>query len=290
MASYFKNKFFVIFVCVAIVLTAVPSVLSVMGEGDVVRNALNTAATPFRRLFVWIGDGIGGFVEYFTEFDRVRDENEHLRLQLDALKDKLYDADVKAEENEWLREFISLKNENEDFVLCDALIIGRESGNYMTVFTLDRGSLSGIEVNMPVITENGVVGHITEVGLNWSKAATVLEHTSSIGVFCERNGELGLCEGSYELREKYKCEINYLDSDADIKIGDRFLTSGIGGLYPRGLAVGEVISVYPDNYSRGLVAEVVPLVDFSELSRVMIITDYADDSAFENADNGGIEE
>lgn len=290
MSRFFKNRFFVLLTCIAIVLTVVPSVLSLTGNGGIVRNAANAAVSPIRHFFVWLGDGIGGFSEYFTEFDRVRDENAQLRSQLNALKDRLYEADVKSEENAWLRSFLALKRENEDFELCDALIIGRESGNYMTVFTLDRGSSSGVEVNMPVVTERGVVGYITEVGTNWSKAATVLEYSSSVGVFCERSGALGLCEGTYELRSESKCVINYLDSDADVKPGDRFVTSGLGGIYPRGLYVGEVISVYPDNYSRGLVAEIAPLVDFSSLSRVMIITAYEDDGAVTEPAGGGEEQ
>ncbi|MBQ7011363.1 MAG: rod shape-determining protein MreC [Clostridia bacterium] len=278
MARFFKNRFFVILTCVAIVLTVVPSVLSLTGNSGLVRNAANAIVSPVRHFFVWVGEGLGGFGEYFTEFDRVRDENAELRSQLNALKDRLYEADVKNEENGWLRTFLGLKRENEDFVFCDALIIGRESGNYMTVFTLDRGSSSGVEVNMPVVTGDGVVGYITEVGINWSKAATLLEYTSSVGVFCERSGALGLCEGTYELRTQSKCIINYLDSDADVRPGDRFVTSGLGGIYPRGLYVGEVISVYPDNYSRGLVAEISPMVDLSSLSRVMIITSYEEDA------------
>ena len=276
MARFFKNRFFVILTCVAIVLTVVPSVLSLTGNSGLVRNAANAIVSPVRHFFVWVGEGLGGFSAYFTEFDRVRDENAELRSQLNALKDRLYDADVKSEENGWLRSFLGLKRENEDFVFCDALIIGRESGNYMTVFTLDKGSNSGIEVNMPVVTPDGVVGYITEVGINWSKAATILEYTSSVGVFCERSGALGLCEGTYELRTQSKCMINYLDSDADVRPGDRFITSGLGGIYPRGLYVGEVISVYPDNYSRGLIAEITPMADLSEISRVMIITAYED--------------
>lgn len=276
MARFFKNKFFVILTCVAIVLTVVPSVLSLTGNSGIVRNAANAIVSPVRHFFVWVGEGLGGFSAYFTEFDRVRDENAELRSQLNALKDRLYEADVKSEENGWLRSFLGLKRENEDFVFCDALIIGRESGNYMTVFTLDRGSSSGIEVNMPVVTPDGVVGYITEVGINWSKAATILEYTSSVGVFCERSGALGLCEGTYELRTQSKCMINYLDSDADVRPGDRFVTSGLGGIYPRGLYVGEVISVYPDNYSRGLIAEITPMADLSDISRVMIITAYED--------------
>ena len=276
MARFFKNRFFVILTCVAIVLTVVPSVLSLTGNSGIVRNVANAIVSPVRHFFVWVGEGLGGFSAYFTEFDRVRDENAELRSQLNALKDRLYDADVKSEENGWLRSFLGLKRENEDFVFCDALIIGRESGNYMTVFTLDKGSNSGIEVNMPVVTPDGVVGYITEVGINWSKAATILEYTSSVGVFCERSGALGLCEGTYELRTQSKCMINYLDSDADVRPGDRFITSGLGGIYPRGLYVGEVISVYPDNYSRGLIAEITPMADLSDISRVMIITAYED--------------
>ena len=291
MKRFFKNRFFIMLLCVAIVLTVVPSVLSFMGLGSVVRNAIGVCVAPARQFFLWVGNGIGGFAEYFTEFERVKEENSELRSRLELLEDQIYNASVRAEENEWLRAFLSLKRENEDFRFCDALIVGRESGNYMTVFTLDRGSAAGVEVNMPVVTDRGVVGYITEVGLTWSKAATLLEDSAAVGVYCERSGALGLAEGSYELREKALCRVNYLDPNADVKAGDRFVTSGIGSVYPRGLYVGEVVSVYPDNYGRGLIAEISPMVDLSSLSRVMIITDFAEEehNTSHIEENGGAE-
>ena len=284
MTRFFKSWTFILLLCVALILTIVPSVLSLMGQGTVVRNAIGVMLSPARNFFSWIGEGFAGFVEYFTEFDRVKEENAELRAQLEGLGDELYAAQVKSEENEWLRSFLGLKRENTDFSFCEARIIGRESGSYMTVFTLDCGSANGIEINMPVVTARGIVGSVTEVGLNWCKATTILEYTSSVGVYCERSGALGLCEGTYELRERSLCRISYLDENADVRIGDRFVTSGLGSVFPMGLAVGEVRALYPDSYGRGLIAEIAPLADFTDLSRVMVITGFQNDA--ENLTDG----
>ncbi len=274
MASFFKSKTFIVLLCAALVAVIVPSVLSAVGAGFVVRNAVNTLLSPVRSLFAWIGDGIGGFFTYFGEFDRIRAENDELRGKVRQMSDELYAARVAEEENEWLRSFLSLRREHTDYRFRDAMIVGRESGNYATVFTLDAGSLQGVAVNMPVVTERGVVGAVTEVGLNWCKATAVIEHGSSVGVYCERSGAVGIAEGTYELRSRSLCRVNYLDAGADVAVGDRFFTSGLGSVYPKGLYLGEVTRLYTDEYGRGMIAELTPAADFSALSRVMILTAY----------------
>lgn len=274
MAQFFKSKTFIVLLCVALVAVIVPSVLSAVGAGFAVRDAVNTVLTPVRSFFVWIGDGIGGFFEYFGEFDRIRAENDELRIKLEQANDQLYAARVAGEENEWLRSFLGLRREHTDYRFQDAMIVGRESGNYMTVFTLNAGTLQGVAVNMPVVTERGVVGAVTEVGLTWSKATTVIEYGSSVGVYCERSGAIGIAEGTYELRSRSLCRVNYLDATADVAVGDRFFTSGLGNVYPRGMCLGEVSRIYADEYGRGMIAELAPAVDLSSLSRVMIVTSY----------------
>ena len=156
----------------------------------------------------------------------------------------------------------------------EASVIGRESGNYSTVYTLSKGTMHDIKVNMPVITEDGVVGYVTEVGPTWCRAVSIIETASAVGAYIERSGELGLIEGSYELRFEGKCRMIRLPADADVHEGDRVLTSGLGSIYPRGLFVGEVVSVDADPYSSTLTAVVQPKVDYSSLVKVMIIKDY----------------
>ena len=272
--EFFKNKFFIITLVVALLLSIVPTVLCAMGQGSYVRKALQTAAQPFSWAFTKIGEGLSGFSVYFQKLSDLQKENEELRAQLDDYRDRIYNAKMLEEENKWLSDYLGLKKEHSDFLFEEASVIGRESGNYRTVYTLSKGTMHDIKVNMPVITEDGVVGYVTEVGPTWCRAVSIIETASAVGAYIERSGELGLIEGSYELRFEGKCRMIRLPADADVHEGDRVLTSGLGSIYPRGLFVGEVVSVDADPYSRTLTAVVQPKVDYSSLVKVMIIKDY----------------
>ncbi|MDD6260638.1 MAG: rod shape-determining protein MreC [Clostridiales bacterium] len=272
--KFFKNKFFIITLVVALLLSIIPTVLCAMGQGSYVRKALQTAAQPFSWAFTKIGEGLSGFSVYFQKLSDLQKENEELRAQLDDYRDRIYNAKMLEEENKWLSDYLGLKKEHSDFLFEEASVIGRESGNYSTVYTLSKGTMHDIKVNMPVITEDGVVGYVTEVGPTWCRAVSIIETASAVGAYIERSGELGLIEGSYELRFEGKCRMIRLPADADVHEGDRVLTSGLGSIYPRGLFVGEVVSVDADPYSRTLTAVVQPKVDYSSLVKVMIIKDY----------------
>lgn len=274
MKEFLKTKTFIVLLCVALVLTIVPSVLYSMGLSSVLKSAANVVIMPFQKAFNYAADALDGFVSYFTEFDRLAEENESLRAELEELREKSYDAAEIENEYKWLTEYLELKREHTDFIMTSANVTGRESGNYMTVFTLDRGSAHGINVGMPVITADGVVGYVAEVGVNWSKVKTLLESTVSIGVYVERSGEIGLVTSDYIMSRENICEMKYLPDDADVKIGDRVLTSGYGTVYPRGLVLGYVSDIKHDDYSQSTVAYITPTAELSDLMKVMIITDY----------------
>jgi putative intracellular protease/amidase len=87
-------------------------------------------------------------------------------------------------------------------------------------------------------------------------------------------GELGLVEGVYELKDNGICKMSYLPSEADIRVGDVILSSGVGSFYPRGLVIGSVIGLVPDEYSRTLEAQIQPASDLSDLRSVMIIKSF----------------
>lgn len=274
MGRFFKSRFFVVTVIVALILIIVPSVLSAMGLSSYVRGALGMIAAPFQHAFTFVTDAVAGFGDYFTALEELTAENEELRRRLEAANDQLYNASLLEEENEWMRDYLGLKRLHVDYEFEAATIIGREAGSYLTVFTLNRGSLHGIEVDMPVLVDTGIVGAVVEVGPTWCRVKTMLETASALGAYVERSAQNGLVSGSFALASEGKCVMEYLGADADIRVGDRILTSGVGSIYPAGLLIGEVTAVTPDPYSRGLTAEITPAVDIGELRRVMILTGF----------------
>lgn len=270
----FKSRFFIISLCAALLLSIVPGVLCAMGQGSYVRSAIVTVSMPFRWAFTKVGEGISGFSMYFRTLEELRDENEALRAELDSYKNLVYDAELIEEENDFLNSFLGIKEEHVDFLFENATVVGHESTNYRSVLTLSKGTLHGVEVNMPVITEEGLVGHITEVGATWSKAEIITESSSAVGGYIERSGTLGIVEGTYELRAEGLCRMVYIEADSDIRVGDKVLSSGVGEVYPRGLLIGKVTAVSVDENTRTLTALIEPAADLDSVSKVMIITEY----------------
>jgi rod shape-determining protein MreC len=246
-----------------------------MGLSDYLRGTLQTVASPFQRAFTWAADALSGFGEYFTAFDELSAENEALRKQLDEASDQLYNARLLEEENEWLRNYLGLKRLHTDYRFEEATVIGREGGNSITVLTLNRGSLHGIKEGMPVMTDAGIVGAVVEVGATWCRAETLLETAAAVGAYVERSAQSGVVSGSFSLSSEGFCVMQYLPDGADIRVGDRIITSGVSSIYPPGLYIGEVTAIMPDPYSRSVTAEIALAVKPSELSRVMILTDFA---------------
>lgn len=274
MRDFFRSRFFTVLVIIAMFMVIVPSVFGAMGLSGALKNAVNTVFTPVQKLFLYVADAAEGFGDYFTEFDRIIDENKELRELNSSLQDRISAAEETEQMNEWLFDFLELKREHTDYKFQPAAVTGRESDNYKTVFILDKGSAQGIEVNMPVISSDGIVGHVTEVGTDWCKVLTLLESGVSVGANVERSGEIGVVSGDYTLAKEGLCKMDYLAADADIKEGDRIVSSGYGSVYPRGLVIGYVESVEKDSASRALSVTVRPSADTSDVSRLMILTDY----------------
>lgn len=277
--KFLKSKFFIITTAVVLSLALITGILSLVGFSGPVKLVLGTLSKPFSWVGAYFADAVNGFVEVFTDYDELKAENEALRAELDALRGESYDADVLEKENEWLKDYIGLATDHPSFELTDAHVIGRVTDSYSTTLTLDRGAIHGVKADMAVITADGVFGHVVEVGLDYCKVSGLIETASSVGVYAERTGATGVVSGDAELRGGGTCRMSYIDSEADVRIGDKIYTSGgTGSGYPAGLFIGTVSSIEADESTRQLVATITPSVDFSDLSslgRMMIITGYA---------------
>ena len=270
----FQNKFFLICLCIALVLTIVPSVFSLMGYRSLAKNIVGTVTMPVRWVATVIGDSFSGFGKYFGSIKALNDQNQALIEENAALKEQLADAELLERENERLRDYLDMKNQYPSFSMEEGMIISHSSGNYITNFTLNRGTLHGIAVNMPVVTKDGIVGYVVEVGLNWCMVSTLIETATSVGAYIPRSEVVGIVSGDYSMRQEGTCKISYIDADADIQVGDVVYSSGTGSVYPADLKIGTITSIEVDEYNRTLVATVSPAVDFSELKWVMVITGY----------------
>lgn len=281
-----KNKFFVIVVSVAIVMAMVPTVLSFMGRTDIIRSGLNLCATPFRLAFGWIADGVSGFFEYFSGVDRLIKENESLRNELEEYREAMARAELAEGENKWLRDQMGLVESLSGYTMIDAKVVGRSSNSYSVTYTLNRGFEQGIEVNMAVVTADGIAGYISEVGLGWSRAVAITDPTSAVGVYNTSYGFYGTVEGSVEHRQDGVCIMNsgmVYGGGELLEKGTMLYSGGYGGIFPEGFAVGRVADTIEDGFSHSVIYLIEPAVDFDRISSVMIVTGRS------SQDNGGNE-
>ncbi len=277
----FQNNFFIICLCIALVLTIVPSVFSIMGYRSLAKNIVGTVTMPVRWVATVVADSFEGFAKYFGNMKALNEENEALIEENEALKEQLANAELLERENERLRDYLDMKNQYPSFSMEEGMVISHSSGNYITNFTLNRGTLHGIAVNMPVVTKDGIVGYVVEVGLNWCMVSTLIETATSVGVYIPRSEVQGIVSGDYSMRQEGTCKISYIDAEADIQIGDVVYSSGAGSVYPADLKIGTVTAIEVNEYNRTLVVTVTPAVDFSQLKWVMIITGYEKNSGMQ---------
>lgn len=282
--KFFKSRFFIVCAAIALLLVVVPSALSIFGYTGFFRGAIKTVATPFEWCGTKIANGVSGFVSVFRDYDELKRENEELKDKLNALEQKDYENDVLREENSWLKQYLDLKNKNPSFRLSEATVVSRESGSYSTVLTLNKGTMHGIKKNMPVVTEDGVFGYVSECGPSWAKVVSIAETASSVGVYTERTGVTGVVTGSASLREEGICLMSYINAGADIKVGDKIYTGGSGAIYPSGLLVGEVTEITADEATRTLTAKIRPAVELSNIDNIqklMIVVGFASGNSTE---------
>ena len=245
-----------------------------MGNGNVLKNAVNVISTPFRYIALKIGEGYRGFEHYLKNIDSLYEENESLRDNIDDLEAELEKYKGASEENERLREYLNIIKTHPDLSMIEALVTGSSGENFITFLTLNKGSGDGVELGMPIIVSQGLVGSVCEVGYSWCRVRVISEASSGVGAYVKRSGEVGVLSGIVPNKDGISCTLEYIDENADIKIGDSIYTSGMGSNYPRDIYIGKVTAIDVDKYLRTKVVTIECAVNAADLEYVMIITGY----------------
>ena len=277
--SRIKNRFFIACLSVALAIALFTGVFAVMGWGSLLQRMGSEMLYPFQWVGAKVGSGISGFFSYFEDMKDLRQELESLKEENESLKGQLIDAEILADENSWLYRYLSMKEEHEDYSLCAASVISSssssgEGGNYALSLTLNRGTSSGVQTGMPVVTSSGLVGVVVETGIHHCLVSTLLDTSVSVGAVTTRTTQNGLCEGDYENLHNGCATLRGLPEESDVAVGDIVITSGRGSVYPYGIPIGRVVSIRSNAYSRTTEATVEPFTDFESLTQVVILTEY----------------
>ena len=274
--KYIKNKIFLVSLTLALCFVMIFSVFYVMGIHNLPASMIQAAMKPFQTMFTNISEALDGYMIYFSNVKQLYEENRALQERVDQLENQLNDAQLAVKENSALREYLGIRDRYEALYAVGAQVLGKSDGTYLQYITLNKGSSSGIKENMPVITQNGLVGYVCDVSINSCRVSTILQYDTGVGVYVQRTGDVGLSDCPYAMGEQGLLRVIYLPESAKLQIGDRIVTGDLGDIYPSGLTVGHVIEIMPDLYNRTLTATIKPAVDFETLDQVYVVTGFAE--------------
>lgn len=283
--GFIKNKpvlVTIIVVIIIILLMALTSGTNKVSEGTTV---VGSAFMPLQSFFNKASDSVSSF--FVRVFSSEEEDGKSLE-ELDELRLQLSNYDELVAENERLSEMLDYKQNNPEQELIVAKITGKNPGNWFDVFTIDRGRQHGIEENMPVITPDGLVGRVEEVGLNWAKVMAVVDGRSGVSAIVERTRDFGVVKGRVGTGDiESMLYMEYMELDTDIVEGDVVVTSGLDQRYPKGLVIGEVVETSDESGGKNVLIK--PNVDFRRLEEVMVIKtiDEAESVTEEDISDGG---
>lgn len=239
-------------------------------------NFIGNLITPIQKAFNNGGESVVGAVKSVGSMTQLRNENQELKEEVAKLRDKVRSYEDIVSKSEYLRNAAILK-EKSKFNLVQAQIVGKDPGNWFDRFVIDKGTkdgikkgdavIQGIEVDGNVITE-GLVGRIVEVGDNWAKVIAIIDGGSSLSFNVIRTQDGGIIKGDFEENMS-----GYLfDAKADVVKGDKLLTSGLGGIFIKGLYIGEISEISKNSDDLLVNIKVKPAINFNKLQDVFVIT------------------
>lgn len=172
-------------------------------------------------------------------------------------------------ENATLKEYVNLKDKYTEYETIPAYVINKDISNYSDTMIINVGSKDGIEVNMPVISDQGLVGHIISVTDTTAKLQTIIDTSSTTSCVITTSRDMMIARGTISQNSTLKA--TYIPTEATVLEGDKVETSGLGGIYPKGIPVGTIKKVVNTKNITDRYAMIETTVDFEKLETVLVI-------------------
>ncbi len=198
-------------------------------------------------------------------------ENQSLKSENEQLKQTSLNVTEIMAENERLREMLNYKQAAPQFDFVTATVVARDPGTWTSTIVINRGTADGIAKDMPVVTPQGLVGNVVNAYPNSAKVQLILDPRSAVGSLVQRpeSRVAAIVEGNSA--SKFTPHMVNIARDADVIKGDKIITSGFGGIYPKGLLVGDVTDVINEEGGLLKYAVLKTAVDFDRLEEVFVI-------------------
>lgn len=195
-------------------------------------------------------------------------ENHILKRELAELTAENVYLEEQRLENIRLRKLLNFEERIPHKTLA-AEVIARDPGNWLNTVTVNKGTAHGVQRDMAVVSCEGLLGRVATTSRNTANSLLIIDPRSAVGGVVQRNRSLVLVEG--DPGTPGMCLVKCLAMESDLMVGDKVLSSGLGGIYPKGLIIGEIVELIPGKYGVGSAARLKPAADFARLEEALII-------------------
>ena len=276
MKDFFDTWKFKILVGIAVFLAAIMAYAGANGRLTAApQEILSVAVAPFQRAAAAVSNGVSSLWEKYTNIDAILEENEKLTAENAELRGQMVDYDKLKAENEAYKALTNIQEQHPEMSYVSSFVIGRDPLDSFYGFTLDQGSLDGVEANDAITSDEGyLLGVVTEVDLTSCKVMTILHPSFNAAGVVSRTRDNGIITGSADYAAEGLCVLSNLSRGTLTKANDQVITTGLGGVFPPDVLVGVVQELVPEASGKSTIAVLKPGADPRTVKHVFIITNY----------------
>ena len=279
MRNIFRSRAFILLVFTFVCLVLIVLTSNEIGDFEWVGDAVAAPFAPISSLVGSITSGINKNVRTFGDVGQIFDENEALKARVASLEHENRELAAYKDRLRTYQDALNLKGRFSDYSLIGGNVITRDVGNWFDVFKIDIGTRSGVTKDLAVVTANmALIGRTISASDNTSKVITLIDEECVVsGWITGPGGGAVVVRGDLALKEQGRCRIDLFTEDVDVKPGDVIETSGIGGIFPRGIEIGSVLTVKETGNGLTRYATVEPFADIKKIDEVFILAGYGNE-------------
>jgi len=264
-----KTKIIGIMITIAILIIIVIVSKIQINDLSYIEGAFGKLVMPIQNGLTYIKNNLAGNNTFFTDINNLKQENEKLKEENSKLEQEIRELEIMKAENSTLKEYVNLKDKYTQYETIPAYVINKDITNYNDIIVINVGKKDGIDVNMPVISEQGLVGHTISVTESTAKVQTIVDTSSTVSASISSTKENIILRGTLEAESILKA--TYIPTNATVLVGDNIETSGLGGIYPKGIHIGKIKDVVNTKNITNRYALIETAVDFTKVDTVLVI-------------------
>lgn len=268
---YKNKKNGIVGVILTIIILIIIVILSNLNIENIshIGNAFNSLVMPIQNGLVYMNNKIKGNSTFFSDITTLKEENESLKQKNSDLEKSLRELEVIKSENETLKGYVNLKDKYTEYTTVPGYIINKDTSNYTNAIVINVGTNDGIKANMAVISDEGLVGHVISVTDTTAKVQTLIDTSSAVSCVAGSERDNIIIKGTLDNKSMLKA--TSIATSANLLEGDKVETSGLGGIYPKGITVGTIKSITNTKNLTNRYAMVEPAVNFNKVETVLVI-------------------